>query len=83
MKNHFSISTSMTVSFYLAMSWPSMWGGLQCESASMSILSESNLSHTHGLHVYEECLNRRSYVSCAWNWRHGGPRLWIGNKHGN
>jgi hypothetical protein len=32
----------------------------------MFILFESNLSRTHGLHVYEERPNWRLYVSCPW-----------------
>jgi hypothetical protein len=64
-KNFFAVPTSMTVSFHLAMSHPQCDVAFNVSQSSMFILSESNLSCTHGLHAYEERPNRRSYVSCA------------------
>jgi hypothetical protein len=85
-QNHFSVPTSMTISFYLAMSRPSMWGNLQCESAlhvhfiwvqfelypwSPCIWRMPKLEVLHGL-----CVNLKT----PWSWTLNWKQTWKLNK---
>jgi hypothetical protein len=85
-KNHFSMPTLMTVSFHLAMSRPSMWGGLQCELAL----------HVHFIWVQFEsyawspCIWRMSKLEVVrvlcmnlktlWSWTPNWKQTWKLNK---